>query len=160
MAQVLNIDVSDLRVICARKIPSGGAKGQPWAPAVYEPRWSVSGRAWRWALIESHLLGVVFGKDGKRREAGRWSQAAGEREAEAIAFDRGIDVALGVVNNALIDDYEILATLQSRAAVALGRPPTRDWYEDEDDAPALRLGEQAAEQAAEQADDLRRELGR
>lgn len=87
-AEIEKIDAAPRRVVGVRTIPTGGGYGVAYAPAVYEAR-RVRGR-WIWRLVEKELLGHVWGRDNRRREAGVWTEAKADRIALAIAKNRGL----------------------------------------------------------------------
>ena len=76
------------RVVGVRTVPTGGGYGTAYAPAIYEAR-RVRGR-WIWRLAEKNLLGWVWGRDNRRREAGVWTYNKADRLATEISKNRGL----------------------------------------------------------------------
>lgn len=79
-----------LRVISTRTIPSGSGFGSPIAPAVYRAAQRQDG-TWTWRKEPGHLLGHMYGRDGRRREVGVYSAAKAERIGEGLAESMGLE---------------------------------------------------------------------
>lgn len=87
-AAIAEIVAAPRRVVGVRLIPTGSGYGAARAPAIYEARFC-RGR-WIWRLVEKDFLGHIWGRDGRRREVGVWTEAKADRLATEIARRRNL----------------------------------------------------------------------
>lgn len=75
--------------VSVRPLPSGGGYGHPCAPAIYR-LWQAADGAEQWRVEEAAPLGSFFGKNGKRRAIGVFSEDKAKRLADDLAAKRGL----------------------------------------------------------------------
>ena len=102
-----------LRIVSARTIPSGSGFGSPIAPAVYRAAQRADG-TWTWRKEAGHLLGHMYGRDGRRREVGVYSAAKAERLGEEIAESMGLEFRPHVRQGSVV----LLADLRAAGLLA------------------------------------------
>ena len=102
-----------LRIVSARTIPSGSGFGSPIAPAVYRAAQRADG-AWTWRKEPGHLLGSMYGRDGRRREVGVYSATKAERLGEEIAESLGLEFRPYICHGSVV----LLADLRDAGLLA------------------------------------------